>query len=116
MTVNIPAGLIFQTILTSAIGWAIKLVLDSIKAYQDESKAWRKSMDKKMDGVANATQATMRTTILHYCEKYITRGWVTAEELNSLLDMHAKYTVINPNNGFINSYIDRVQQLDRHEI
>lgn len=116
MTVNIPVGLIFQTILTGAVGWAVKLLLDSLKSYRDESKEWRKSMDKKMDGIQDATQATMRTTILHYCEKYITRGWVTSEELDSLLDMHKKYTVINPDNGFINGYIERVRNLEPREI
>lgn len=116
MTVDLPVGLIFQTALTGIVGWAVKLVLDSLKAYRDESKAWRKSMDKKMDGIQDATQATMRTTILHYCEKYLTRGWVTSEELDSLTDMHKKYTVINPNNGFINGYMLRVQQLEIRDI
>lgn len=116
MTINLPLGIIFQTALTGVVGWAVKLVLDSLKAYRDESKAWRKSMDKKMDGIQDATQATMRTTILHYCEKYLTRGWVTSEELDSLLDMHKKYTVINPNNGFINGYVQRVQELEIREI
>lgn len=116
MTVDLPIGLIFQTMLTGAIGWAVKLVLDSLKAYRDESKQWRKSMDDKMDGITNATQATMRTTILHYCEKYITRGWVTSEELSSLLDMHGKYKVIKKDNGFIDSYVSRVQHLEIREI
>ena len=116
MTVNVPLELILQTILTGAVGWAVKLVLDSLKAYREESKEWRSSMDKKMDELSDATQANMRTTILHYCEKYLTRNWVTSEELDSLLDMHAKYIIINPNNGFINSYIERVKQLEIRQI
>lgn len=116
MIVNVPLGLIFQTILTGAVGWAVKLVLDSLKVYRDESKKWRKNMDDKMDGITNATQATMRTTILHYCDKYITRGWVTSEELSSLLDMHAKYKIIKPDNGFIDAYVQRVNQLEIREI
>lgn len=116
MVVNVPLGLIFQTVLTGAVGWAVKLVLDSLKIYRDESKKWRRSMDEKMDGITNATQATMRTTILHYCEKYITRGWVTSEELSSLLDMHAKYKIIKPDNGFIDAYIQRASQLEIREV
>ena len=116
MVVNVPLGLIFQTILTGAVGWAVKLVLDSLKVYRDESKKWRRSMDEKMDGITNATQATMRTTILHYCEKYITRGWVTSEELSSLLDMHAKYKIIKPDNGFIDGYVQRASQLEIREV
>lgn len=116
MTVSIPVGLVVQTMLTGVVGWLVKLVLDTLKSYSDESKAWRKKMDDKVDGIGDATQATMRTTILHYCEKYITRGWITSEELSSLLDMHKKYTVINPKNGFIDSYVERVKQLQIREI
>lgn len=116
MTVSIPLGLIFQTVLTGVVGWLVKLVLDTLKNYSDESKAWRKKMDDKVDGIGDATQATMRTTILHYCEKYITRDWITSEELSSLLDMHKKYTVINPKNGFIDAYVERVEQLQIREI
>ena len=105
-----------QTILTGIVGWTVKLVLDSLKTYTNESKVWRKNMDKKMDGIQDATQATMRTTILHYCEKYITREWITSEELASLLDMYNKYKVIKPDNGFIDAYIERVKQLKLCEV
>lgn len=116
MMITLPTGLILQTILTGIVGWTVKLVLDSLKSYADESKVWRKSMDKKMDGIQDATQATMRTTILHYCEKYLTRDWITSEELDSLLDMYAKYKVIKPDNGFIDAYIERVKQLKIQEV
>ena len=116
MTIDIPIGLMVQTVLTATIGWLVKLVLDSLKEYKDESKAWRTKLDTKVDGIGDATQATMRTTILHYCEKYITRGWITSEELASLLDMHAKYKIIKKDNGFIDAYVSRVQQLQIKEI
>lgn len=116
MTVTLPIGLIFQTALTGIVGWLVKLIMDSLKQYSDESKAWRANMDKKVDDISDATQATMRTTILHYCEKYLTRNWITSEELSSLLDMHKKYTAINPKNGFIDSYVERVKQLEIREV
>lgn len=116
MQVKIPIDMIIQTVLTGIIGWAVKTILDRLKSYGEESKEWRSDMDHKIDHINDATQATMRTTILHYCEKYITRGWVTSEELSSLLDMHEKYTALNDHNGFINSYVDRVEKLEIHEI
>lgn len=120
MTVSVPLEILIQTIittiLTGAVGWVVKAVLDQLKDYRQESKEWRTSLDDRIDTINNATQATMRTTILHYCEKYLTRGWVTSEELDSLLDMHEKYSALNDHNGFINSYIDRVQRLDIREI
>lgn len=116
MQVEIPIELLIQTVLTGIIGWAIKNILDSFKTYREESKEWRSNIDDKIDNISSATQATMRTTILHYCEKYINRGWVTSEELASLLDMHRKYSTLNDHNGFINGYVDRVNNLDIREI
>jgi hypothetical protein len=57
----------------------------------------------------------MRTTILHYAEKYLERGWVTPEERASLFDMHHKYSSLNAN-GFIDGYMARVSQLPDKEI
>lgn len=116
MTVTVPMGLIFQTILTGTVGWLVKMVLDSLKEYRDQSKKWSSELSKKIDDINNATQATMRTTILHYCEKYLSRGWVTSEELSSLTDMHAKYAALNEKNGFINGYMERVNKLEVREI
>jgi hypothetical protein len=69
-----------------------------------------------MDDIKDASQATMRTSIIHYCEKYETRGWVTSEELSSLTDMHNKYARLNKDNGFINEMMERVRHLDIHKI
>lgn len=116
MDITIPVELIIQTILTGVVGWTVKKVLDTLTDYQTESKNWRNEMDKKVDNLNDATQATTRTTILHYCEKYISRDGVTSEELASLMDMYEKYTVLNDHNGFIDGYIDRVQKLKIIEI
>jgi hypothetical protein len=116
MQVQIPIELLLNTILTGAVGWIVKSVLDELKSYRRESKQWRSDMDEKVDSINNATQANMRTNILHYCEKYLSRGWVTTEELRSLVDLHEKYTTLNDHNGFINGYMARVQQLEIREI
>ena len=120
MEVNIPLELLIQTILTAVIGWVVKTILEGIleqlKSYREESTEWRHAMDKKVDDINDATQANMRTNILHYCEKYITRGWVTSEELSSLNNLHEKYTMLNNHNGFINGYVDRVNLLEIREI
>ena len=90
--------------------------MDGLKKYQDDSKEWRSRMDKTMNSINDATQATMRTSILHYCEKYLSRNWITSEELASLLDMHEKYAALNDHNGFIDSYISRVKNLEIKEV
>lgn len=117
MTVNIPLGLIFQTILTGVIGWLVKVVLDTLKTNHDETLKWQKDVNKRLDNMGGGIQATMRTQIVHYCEKYFTREWLTSEELASLLDMHEKYkAVIDEPNGFIDSYILRVKELPIREV
>lgn len=116
MQVEIPLELMFNAILTGIVGWVVKTVLDELKKYKQESKAWRNEMDKKIDAINDGTQANMRTNIVHYCEKYLTRGWVTSEELASLEDLHEKYAALNDHNGFIKGYMERVRSLDVHEI
>jgi len=71
--------------------------------------------DKKLDALTDATQTTMRTSLLHYIEKYLTRGWLTPEERSSLNDMHSKYAALNAN-GFIDGYMRRIDELPDREI
>lgn len=85
------------------------------EAKRKKEEEWRTTLDAKVDAITDATQTTMRTTILHYCEKYITRGWVTPEERASLYDMHKKYAALNAN-GFIEGYVERVMALPDKEI
>lgn len=116
MQMEIPIDLLVSSILTGIVGWFVKTSLDQLKAYRVESREWRSDLDSKIDTINDATQANMRTNILHYCEKYLSRKWVTSEELASLVDLHDKYTALNDHNGFINSYMDRVKQLEIREI
>ena len=84
--------------------------------------AWRAEIverldeqDAKLDALTDATQTTMRTSLLHYIEKYLTRGWITPEERSSLTDMHNKYAALNAN-GFIDGYMSRIAKLPDREI
>lgn len=114
--------LAISTVITGAVGWGVKLLLDTLQGYIGESTRWRKQMDERiesqsvdMSAIKDATQTTMRTTLLHYCEKYLTRGWVTPEERASIWDMHQKYSALQAN-GYIDGYIERVMALPDHEI
>lgn len=71
--------------------------------------------DAKLDAITNATQTTMRTTLLHYIEKYLERGWMTPEERAAIADMHQKYAALNAN-GLIDGYMARVMDLPDKEI
>ena len=108
-------SLIIPTIVTGIVGWALKALLDMLRSYITDSHAWRAKMDGKVDAINDATQATMRTQILHMSEKYLTRGWLTPEERAALVDMHDKYAALNAN-GYIDGYMQRIQDLPDKEI
>ena len=76
---------------------------------------WRDAVTASLDALTDATQTTMRATLLHYIEKYLTRGWLTPEERAALLDMHHKYSALNAN-GLIDGYMERIAQLPDREI
>lgn len=109
----------WSTIITSLVSatiiGGIRMLAKALHDYSAESRAWRATLDGKLDALTDATQTTMRTSILHYAEKYLERGWVTPEERASLFDMHEKYAALNAN-GFIDGYMARVQQLPDKEI
>jgi hypothetical protein len=106
---------ILTGLISAAILWGVRTMTKVIKSYGAESRAWRSSLDGKLDVLTDATQTTMRTTILHYAEKYLERGWVTPEERASLFDMHQKYSSLHAN-GFIDGYMARVEKLPDREI
>jgi hypothetical protein len=127
------AAQIASTVIVTALTAQIKARQDAAERKRDEAQAktdakrraeaeWRDrvegsvaGIDAKLDVLNEATQTTMRTTLLHYIEKYLTRGWVTPEERASLMDMHRKYAALNAN-GFIDGYMRRVAELPDKEI
>ena len=124
---------IASTVIVTALTAQIKARQDAAERKRDEAQAeteakrraeaeWRERMegsmadiDAKLDALNDATQTTMRTEILHLVEKFLTRGWITPEERASLFDMHRKYSALNAN-GFIDSYIERINHLPDREI
>jgi hypothetical protein len=59
----------------------------------------------------DAQQSTMRQSLIHSYEKYVTRDWLTTEELSAWLDMHDKYSAMGFN-GLIDTYRERIVQLE----
>lgn len=64
----------------------------------------------KLDALGEATQATMRATLVHEYERYATRGWLTPEERASWCDMYEKYEELGAN-GYIRSYRSNLDDL-----
>ena len=112
MGLDIPIELLINTVITGVIGWVVKVTLDKLKQYQEESKEWRNQLDAKLDYLSDATKADMRVNIVYSCEKCLKRGWITAEELSSILNLHDRYNDLVGHNHFVSSYIDRIETLE----
>jgi hypothetical protein len=107
--------LALPTIVTAAVGWLVKTLLDMLREYIDSSSQWRAKTDGKLDTIMGATQTTMRATLIHNYEKYAERGWLTPEERASWCDMHDKYSAMGFN-GLIDSYRRKLDALPDREI
>lgn len=111
----VPPEVVMQIVLTAVVGAIVTRVAARLESWRSETRGWRESLDRRLDLINEATQATMRADLIHLAEKYITRGWLTSEEYNAWLDMHAKYAALGAN-GLIDSYHKRLDALDMREI
>ena len=112
MDFNISIELIISTIITGVVGWVVKLTLDKLKEYREESKVWRDQLDAKLDYLSDATKADMRVNIVYSCEKCLKRGWITAEELSAILNLYDRYNDLVGHNHFVTGYIDKINELE----
>jgi len=79
---------------------------------------WRERMEEAITDLKrevtkskDAQQSTMRQSLIHSYEKYVTRGWLTTEELSAWLDMHDKYSAMGFN-GLIDTYRQNIVKLE----
>lgn len=112
MEFEIPIEIIVNTIITGVVGWGVKVALDKIKEYREESKAWHDRLDAKLDYLSDATKADMRVNIVYSCEKCLKRGWITAEELSAILNLYDRYNDLVGHNNFVSGYIDKITELE----
>ena len=111
----VPPSVIVTTAITTLTGLLVTALYRKLAGYIEHSGEWRTQTDKKLDVVTGALQTTMRADLAHLYEKYMTRGWLTAEEHAAWHDMHARYSGLGPN-GLIDSYGERLDQLPHKEV
>lgn len=104
-----------QTALTALVGLVVGSLYKQALDYFKSGKEWREKTGAKLDRLSDATQATMRATLLHNSEKYLERGWITPEERASWYDMHDKYSALGYN-GLIDTYRRKLDGLPDREI
>lgn len=120
---------ILSTIIITAATASINAHLQRSQKLADERHAeteakrkteaeWRERMEEAITDLKrevtkskDAQQSTMRQSLIHSYEKYVTRGWLTTEELSAWLDMHDKYSAMGFN-GLIDTYREHIVQLE----
>lgn len=98
-----------------AVIWLIVLVIAMGVVVALHLAVRLRGQDRKLDKVINAQQVAMRSDLMHRCEKYIERGWITPEEHMAISDMYGAYDSLGKN-GFMKTYIERVDALERREL
>lgn len=68
------------------------------------------NLETRQNAMLAAQHVTMRTTLIHYAEKYIDRGWLTPEEFRAWDEMYVEYDSLGFN-GFMKTYLVKLQEL-----
>lgn len=68
-------------------------------------------LDKK-NGTQNGIRVILKDRIRFLCTRYIEQGWIYEDELEDLVMMHSCYQKSLKGNGYLDSLMNRVQNLD----
>ena len=74
---------------------------------------WNRKATKedKKDNLTAGVRVLLYDRIKHLGKEYIMHGWVTAEELEDLIDMHKVYHNDLGGNGFLDNLMEQVKRL-----
>lgn len=107
--------LIIATIVTGAVGWMVKNLLDAIKDYAADSRRWRADLSKRIDTINGSLVCVMRGDLIHKAHRYVDdKGYASIEEKESWHEEWRQYQSICPRNGFIDALAEQVMALPEH--
>lgn len=103
--------LVWAVTLAVAIAVYVAIIVHRRGSKRDDELLKRMDrQDEAIDKLICAQQQSMRTSLIHYAEKYIERGWITSEELRAWSDMYGTYDKLGLN-GYMHSYMERIDAL-----
>lgn len=70
------------------------------------------SLRDKRKGIQEASRLLMKDRLRFLCVHYIQQGWIYEDELEDLVAMHACYHDDLKGNGFLDSQMERVKNLE----
>ena len=108
--------LAITTLVTGAVGWLVKAVLDALRGYIAQSAEWRSKMDERMDeqdatirAVLEAQCTQMRSDITHKVHRYMDDlRAASTEEKQSLWAEYEVYCVICAKYGIENHFVEQL--------
>lgn len=112
---NLPWEVLLSTALTTLTALVVTALYRKFETYINDSLSWRNCMNEWRESSMRAQQTTMRATLIHNAEKYLSRGWITMEERTSWVDMHAQYSALGAN-GLIDTYRVKIDALPDRSI
>lgn len=95
-----------QEILVAIIGSGAFSTLVSLIVGQINKHLESKS------GMSNGMRLILKDRLRFLCMRYIEQGWIYADELEDLLSMHACYHNKLNGNGYLDTLIERVKDLE----
>lgn len=99
-------------LLITATGGALVALVGSLILWRWNRKAQKEDKD---DDIRAGLRILLYDRIKFLGKSYISRGWVTAEELEDLISMHKIYHDNLKGNGFLDSLMDQVKRLPIHK-
>ena len=94
------------TIIVAIIGSGL---LNTLLGYL--VSAWQKKQEENSD-VNKALRLIMKDRLRFLCMHYINQGWIYEDELDDLIAMHNCYHNDLKGNGFLDSQMQRVKNLE----
>lgn len=90
-------------------------VLGRLDGIEEGNRRRAEEQDRKMALLIDAQQKVMRSALIRDAERYCRRGFVTPEEHRAYSETYGSYEHLGLN-GYIKTYIDRVDALPIREI
>lgn len=109
-------GAVLPTVVAALLG-VPALMRSRWEARQRQSELLGRidGISEQIGRVTEAQHVAMRQQLCHNAEKYIERGWLTAEERKAWWEMYNAYDALGQN-GYISSYWLRIQALPIREV
>lgn len=101
---------IIMYIITTILGAVIASLIGFIKYLLNKLKENRKDNKTEDEAIKQAVKSLLRAEIKEQCNKYIQRGYLSADEYEELMEDVKIYEALD-GNGLVHKLVDAVKEL-----